>query len=371
MQPRPRDPVARRQARHERRPVVVGQHGRAVGEEGAVPEHRVPVRDRPLRQPERVQRAQRVAGLDDPDAVDVPRRVLLDDVDLDAVPPQRDRRAQAADAAADDEDAPDLRHSSPKSCVVRKPRRGGLRGGGLDRRPALHHRVGHRQVLPERRPALARAPHRRLPVRLRVDPAAGVDLDPEAAGLADVQVRDLVDAVDARAELDRRVVRHEDLGRALDVEPLVDAVGDVVAARRRAAEVRDEPEVVRGPDPVARHRAEDVEARLRVQLGGVALAQRLVEADVALDVRRRDRDVVDVARGGAALGVALRAELEIALGLLRRRLVALGVPEDLVHVPPERRVVAERTPVADGRVDPPIGKLRSTRCATMSGSSGP
>ena len=60
-----------------------------------------------LRQAERVQGAQRVARLDDPDAVDGPLRVDLGDVDLDAGTPQRERRGQAADAAAHDEDPAD------------------------------------------------------------------------------------------------------------------------------------------------------------------------------------------------------------------------------------------------------------------------
>src|SRR4051794_9796400 len=91
---------------------------------------------------------------------------------------------------------------------------------------ALHHRVGHRQVLPERRAALVGLPVDGLPVGQVVLPAAGVDLDARAAGLADVEVGDLVDAVDPRPELDRRAVGHEDLRSALDVEALVDAVGD-------------------------------------------------------------------------------------------------------------------------------------------------
>ncbi len=61
-------------------------------------------------QAELAERAQRVAGLDDPDAVDVPLRVDLDDVHGDAAPAERDARAQAADAAADDEDLLDRRH---------------------------------------------------------------------------------------------------------------------------------------------------------------------------------------------------------------------------------------------------------------------
>ena len=77
---------------------------------------------------------------------------------------------------------------------------------------------------------LWRGPKRRLPVGHLVDPAARVDLDPHPARLAHVEVGDLVDPVDPGAELDRGVGGHEHLGGALDVEALVDAVGDVVDA---------------------------------------------------------------------------------------------------------------------------------------------
>jgi len=69
-------------------------HGEALGDDLA-------------RQAERVEGAQRVARLDDPHAVDRPLRVDLGDVDLDAGTPQRERRGQAADAAAHDEDPAD------------------------------------------------------------------------------------------------------------------------------------------------------------------------------------------------------------------------------------------------------------------------
>ena len=71
---------------------------------------------------------------------------------------------------------------------------------------------------------------RRHPVGHVVLPAARVDLDAQPARLAHVQVGDLVHAVDAGTELDRGVGAEEDVGRALDVEPLVDAEGDVVDA---------------------------------------------------------------------------------------------------------------------------------------------
>ena len=99
-------------------------------------------------------------------------------------------------------------------------------------------------------------------------------------------------------------------------------------------------------------RREHREARLGADLRRLALAQRAVERDVAGNVRRRDRHVVDVAGAGAARWEALRAVLEVVLGLLRRRDVALDVPEHLVHVAAVRRVVAERAPVADRFVDP-------------------
>ena len=123
-------------------------------------------------------------------------------------------------------------------------------------------------------------------------------------------------------------------------------------ARRRAREVGHEREVVRRADRVAGRRREHREARLGADLRRLALAERAVERDVAGDVRRRDRHVVDVAGAGAAGGEALRAVLEVGLGLLRRRDVELGVPEHLVHVAAVRRVVAERAAVADRLVDP-------------------
>ena len=58
-------------------------------------------------------------GLDDPDAVDVPLRVELDDVDADARLAQRDRAREAADPASDDEDALDARQlNSPVAAFV-------------------------------------------------------------------------------------------------------------------------------------------------------------------------------------------------------------------------------------------------------------
>ena len=47
-------------------------------------------------------------------------------------------------------------------------------------------------------------------------------------------------------------------------------------------------------DAVAGHRGEDVEARLGVDLGGVALAERPVEGDVVVHVGRGDGHVVEV-----------------------------------------------------------------------------
>src|SRR3954468_13146157 len=65
----------------------------------------------------------------------------------------------------------------------------GLRS--TDRRPAFHHRLGHRDVLPDRRAALGGVPVAGLPVGLVVLPSARVDLDPEPARLAHVEVGDL------------------------------------------------------------------------------------------------------------------------------------------------------------------------------------
>ena len=105
MQTRARDAV------HPRVPVAE-ERGRGHGAELvplAVAEARSldceALRDRLLAQAELVERADRVAGLDDPDPVDVPLRVELDDVDGDAGLPHRDRGREAPDAAPDDEDA--------------------------------------------------------------------------------------------------------------------------------------------------------------------------------------------------------------------------------------------------------------------------
>src|SRR3954454_2702090 len=87
-----------------------------------------------------------------------------------------------------------------------------------DRGEALHHRVGHGEVLPDRCAALVGLPVDGFPVGQVVLPATGVDLDPGAPGLAHVEAGDLVYPVDPRAQLNRRVVGHEDLSRALDVQ---------------------------------------------------------------------------------------------------------------------------------------------------------
>src|SRR5207237_1408383 len=71
----------------------------AIGEERPGPQDRMTGRDARLRQAEPLQRAQRVARLDDPDAVDRPLRIALDDVDLDALASQCERRAQSANPA--------------------------------------------------------------------------------------------------------------------------------------------------------------------------------------------------------------------------------------------------------------------------------
>ena len=103
------------------RPVVVGDDGHAVGQERPVAVHRMPLRHGTLGEPELVQRAQRVPRLNDPDAVDVPGGVLLDDVDVDARPAQRDRRRKTADPASDDENVANVAHFSSKSSVEWNP----------------------------------------------------------------------------------------------------------------------------------------------------------------------------------------------------------------------------------------------------------
>ena len=89
----------------------------AVAEAG--PLDRESLGDRLLPQAELVERADRVARLDDPDAVDVPLRVELDDVDPDACLAERDRAREAADPSSDDEDALDARQlNNPVAAFV-------------------------------------------------------------------------------------------------------------------------------------------------------------------------------------------------------------------------------------------------------------
>jgi hypothetical protein len=104
MQPRTGDAVESGElgADHARERVV-GEL-RAVGEEEAIAVHGKAGRECVLEQPELMQRPHRVARLDDPDAVDVPLGVLLDDLDLDAAGRERNRAGEPADTAADDQD---------------------------------------------------------------------------------------------------------------------------------------------------------------------------------------------------------------------------------------------------------------------------
>ena len=98
------------------------------------PLDREPLGDRRLPQAELVERADGVPGLDDPDAVDVPLRVELDDVDLDARLAQRDRGREPADPAADDEDSLDGGHQlkSPVAAFVSSAVSGANSTGGND-----------------------------------------------------------------------------------------------------------------------------------------------------------------------------------------------------------------------------------------------
>ena len=56
-----------------------------------------------------------------PDAVDVPGGILLDQIDVEAGPAERDRGRQAADPAADDEQMAHAAHCSSNSSVEWKP----------------------------------------------------------------------------------------------------------------------------------------------------------------------------------------------------------------------------------------------------------
>ena len=127
---RPGQPVHRGIARAEQ---VEGRHlaeqiALAVVEPRSL--HRVPLRDRLLGQPESVQGPDRVPRLDDPDAVDVPAGVDLDDVDVDLSLTQRDRGREAADATPDDEDAHYV--NSPVAAFASSVSGGAKSTGGKD-----------------------------------------------------------------------------------------------------------------------------------------------------------------------------------------------------------------------------------------------
>ena len=98
-----RKPIAGRQRSDDGRPIVLGKHRDAVGQRGPVAPDRVTPLDAGVGEPEQIQRAQRVARLNDADAVHIPGGILLHDFDIDALAPQRKRRRKSADSAAHDE----------------------------------------------------------------------------------------------------------------------------------------------------------------------------------------------------------------------------------------------------------------------------
>ena len=95
--------VAGRQMPDQRRPLMRGDHGLAVGEPRPVAADRVAGFDARVRQSQLVECAKRVARLDDADPVDAPLGIALDDVHIDALAAQRQRGGKTSDAAADDE----------------------------------------------------------------------------------------------------------------------------------------------------------------------------------------------------------------------------------------------------------------------------
>ena len=161
---------------------------------------------------------------------------------------QRRARAEPADAGADDEDLADVVHGPALS--GRSPAAQGFAASSfasareLGRRRGLHHRVRHRDVAVEGVRALVGMPALGLPVRDVEAIAAGVDLDPHAAGLAEVEVVLLAHAVAAGPELDRGVGVQQDVGGAQELVARVDPERDVVDAAGDAGLVEDQPEVV-------------------------------------------------------------------------------------------------------------------------------
>ena len=79
---------------------------RHVGEDDAVEAERD--LDALVDQPDRLQRPQRRPGQADADAEHIPLRRKLDNVDFDIAAAKRNREREARDAAADDEDFPDI-----------------------------------------------------------------------------------------------------------------------------------------------------------------------------------------------------------------------------------------------------------------------
>ena len=66
-------------------------------------------------QADRLQRPQRRPGQADADAQHVPLRRKLDDVDFDVAAAERNGEREARDAAADDQNLPDVGHVIPAS----------------------------------------------------------------------------------------------------------------------------------------------------------------------------------------------------------------------------------------------------------------
>ncbi len=130
MELRPRQAVHRRIAGAEQLERRHLPEQVALAVEEPRPLHRVSLCDRRLGKPEGVERPDRVGGLDDADAVDVPARIELDDVDLDLAQTERDGGREAADPPSDDEDAHQVK--SPVAAFASSLSGGAKSTGGND-----------------------------------------------------------------------------------------------------------------------------------------------------------------------------------------------------------------------------------------------
>ena len=253
---------------------------------------------------------------------------------------QRDGRRQAADAAADDQDSVHVGHGYGELAaflhLIRRLPHG---------REGLHHRVGHADVAQDRHAAGLGRPAPRLPVRVEQAPPARVDLDPQAARLAHVQVGDLVDAVDAGPELDRRVGADEHVRGALDVGRWSSRKATWLTRPVGLEHLGHHAQLVRRADASSWCRTRRTRPPPWATIESVRRHAQVVavEGDLGRHVRRRDRHVVEVARGDR------RARCSAAGGRGRR----------------------SRAPAAPASARPPRRPRGSARRDRGSGNDGP